>query len=268
MYRPLYSGESVIGSATAACSAGSEISLWRRAWRDKILPAVAQFQPDLIIISAGFDAHKKDELNFHFIGVTERDYYWLTQQLVSLANSVCGGRLVSALEGGYRTQGGIVSAFSRSVAAHVRALKEVNNQASNLQQVPTDTVSRSLLSCPEKTRRSAQRVYQMDRWSVQEWSPEEAKRERAIELQRKRELLAAKRANAAKAAERAAERERERLAALAAATLASAADHPANGTVPQQEPIPAAAAKDMDMVSELTHSPDNGGDRKRRCNFL
>ena len=115
-------------------------------------------------------------------------------------------------------------------------------------------------------------MWRMDRWSVQEWSPEEAKRERAIELQRKRELLAAKRANAAKAAERAAERERERererLAALAAATLASAADQTANGTMPQQEPIPAAAAVDMDMVPELAHSPDNGGDRKRRCSFL
>ena len=90
---------------------------------------MAKFRPDFIIISAGFDAHKKDELNYRFIGVTERDYYWLTQQLVSLANSVCKGRIVSALEGGYRIQGGIVSAFSRSVAAHVRALNELNDQA-------------------------------------------------------------------------------------------------------------------------------------------
>lgn len=95
------------------------------------MPAVASFEPDFIIISAGFDAHKKDELNYRFIGVTERDYYWLTQQLVSLANAVCNGRIVSALEGGYRVQGGIVSAFSRSVAAHVRALNEVNDQVSS-----------------------------------------------------------------------------------------------------------------------------------------
>lgn len=108
--------------------AGSEVAMWRRAWRDKILPAVATFKPDLIILSAGFDAHKKDVLNNRFIGVTERDYYWLTQQLVSLANTVCKGRLVSALEGGYRIQGGVVSAFARSVAAHVRALSEYNGQ--------------------------------------------------------------------------------------------------------------------------------------------
>lgn len=42
--------------------------MWRRAWRDKILPAVAEFKPDLIMVSAGFDAHKKDELNYRFIG--------------------------------------------------------------------------------------------------------------------------------------------------------------------------------------------------------
>ena len=102
--------------------------MWRRAWRDKILPTVAEFKPDIIIVSAGFDAHKKDILNHHFIGVTERDYYWLTQQIVGLANSVCQGRVVSALEGGYRIQGGIVSAFSRSVAAHVKALAEGHNQ--------------------------------------------------------------------------------------------------------------------------------------------
>ena len=107
--------------------------MWRRAWRDKILPAVADFKPDFIIVSAGFDAHRKDELNYRYIGVTERDYYWLTQQIVALANTVCNGRVVSALEGGYRIQGGIVSAFSRSVAAHVRALNEINHQVGFVQ---------------------------------------------------------------------------------------------------------------------------------------
>lgn len=99
---------------------------------------MADFKPDFIIISAGFDAHKKDELNYRFIGVTERDYYWLTQQLVTLANTVCQGRIVSALEGGYRIQGRIVSAFSRSVAAHVRALSEHNNQVCS--QIPSAMV--------------------------------------------------------------------------------------------------------------------------------
>ena len=97
---------------------------WRRAWRDKILPAVVAFDPDLILVSAGFDAHRKDDINFRYIGVTERDYEWLTHQIVTVANRCCPGKVVSVLEGGYRIQGGPVSAFSRSVAAHVRALAE------------------------------------------------------------------------------------------------------------------------------------------------
>ncbi|GAB4814038.1 hypothetical protein N2152v2_001084 [Parachlorella kessleri] len=108
---------------------GPKVQLWRRAWRDKILPALVNFRPDIIFVSAGFDAHKKDEINFRYVGVTERDYEWLTDQLVQVANRCCEGRLVSALEGGYRIQGGLVSAFARSVAAHVRALAEPHSQA-------------------------------------------------------------------------------------------------------------------------------------------
>ncbi|KAK9809002.1 hypothetical protein WJX72_007747 [[Myrmecia] bisecta] len=107
---------------------GANVALWRRAWRDKILPAVADFAPDLILISAGFDAHKKDDINFRFIGIQEKEYEWLTDQIVQVANKCCQGRIVSALEGGYRIQGGLVSAFARSVAAHVQALKDPNFQ--------------------------------------------------------------------------------------------------------------------------------------------
>ena len=107
---------------------GSRVALWRRSWRDKILPALVRFDPDLIVISAGFDAHKKDEINFAYIGVQEKDFEWLTDQIVQVANRCCSGRIVSLLEGGYRIQGGVVSAFARSVAAHVRALSESNEQ--------------------------------------------------------------------------------------------------------------------------------------------
>jgi hypothetical protein len=48
---------------------GPRVALWRRAWRDKVLPALVRFKPDLILVSAGFDAHKKDEINFAYIGV-------------------------------------------------------------------------------------------------------------------------------------------------------------------------------------------------------
>lgn len=108
---------------------GAKVALWRRAWRDKILPALVNFDPDLIFISAGFDAHKKDEINFAYIGVQEKDFEWLTDQIVQVANRCCDGRVVSVLEGGYRIQGKVVSAFARSVAAHVRALAEANGQA-------------------------------------------------------------------------------------------------------------------------------------------
>mmetsp|Transcript_500 Transcript_500/g.1334 ORF Transcript_500/g.1334 Transcript_500/m.1334 type:complete len:917 (-) Transcript_500:2486-5236(-) len=108
---------------------GSRRLMWRRAWRDKILPAVFNFQPDLILISAGFDAHKAEDINMRFVGVTESDYEWLTHQLVELSNRCCAGRLVSVLEGGYNLRGGLVSAFARSVAAHVRALASGNTHA-------------------------------------------------------------------------------------------------------------------------------------------
>jgi acetoin utilization deacetylase AcuC-like enzyme len=50
------------------------------------LPALVNFNPDLILVSAGFDAHRKDEINFRYIGVTEADYEWLTDQIVQVAN--------------------------------------------------------------------------------------------------------------------------------------------------------------------------------------
>lgn len=57
-----------------------------------------------------------------YVGLREDDYAWITTQLVKVANACCGGRIVSVLEGGYKIQGRVVSAFGRSVAAHVGAL--------------------------------------------------------------------------------------------------------------------------------------------------
>ncbi|KAH7624757.1 hypothetical protein Ndes2526B_g00126 [Nannochloris sp. 'desiccata'] len=107
---------------------GSRVALWRRSWRDKILPALVKFDPDIIFVSAGFDAHKKDDINFAYIGVQEKDYEWLTDQIVQVANRCCQGRVISVLEGGYKIQGQVVSAFARSVAAHVKAMAEPNGQ--------------------------------------------------------------------------------------------------------------------------------------------
>ena len=94
----------------------------RDAYRKRILPHLRDFDPDIIFVSAGFDAHKKDTMNFGYVGMVEDDYEWITEQLVKIANTCCNGRIVSVLEGGYKIHGGIVSPFARSVASHVRGL--------------------------------------------------------------------------------------------------------------------------------------------------
>jgi hypothetical protein len=94
----------------------------RDTYRKKILPHLREFDPDLIFISAGFDGHRKDSMNFGYVGMVEDDYEWVTEQLVKVANTCCNGRVISVLEGGYKIHGGIISPFARSVASHVRAL--------------------------------------------------------------------------------------------------------------------------------------------------
>jgi acetoin utilization deacetylase AcuC-like enzyme len=96
----------------------------RDTYRQQILPRLREFDPDIIFISAGFDAHKKDSMNFGYVGMVEDDYEWVTEQLVRIANTCCNGRIISVLEGGYKIHGGIVSPFARSVASHVRALSD------------------------------------------------------------------------------------------------------------------------------------------------
>lgn len=79
------------------------------------LPALQAFRPELIVICAGFDAHREDEVAQ--LGWTEADYTWLSRQLLQVATAHAGGRIVSTLEGGYAPQ-----ALARSVLAHVRVL--------------------------------------------------------------------------------------------------------------------------------------------------
>jgi acetoin utilization deacetylase AcuC-like enzyme len=93
--------------------AGSEH--FRAAWSGELLPALDRFQPELILVSAGFDAHRDDPLaNLELV---EADYHWITVQLLALADRHAGGRLVSTLEGGYHLE-----ALGASAAAHVQAL--------------------------------------------------------------------------------------------------------------------------------------------------
>ncbi len=89
----------------------------RRAWGDTILPAVADFAPELVIVSAGFDAHVADPLaNLNW---TAEDFEWVTQAICDVAETHSAGRVVSTLEGGYD-----LSALAASVAAHVGVLME------------------------------------------------------------------------------------------------------------------------------------------------
>ena len=84
----------------------------------RILPALDAFRPELVLISAGFDAHRSDPLAQLLLD--EADYAWVTEQLLEIARRHADGRLVSTLEGGYD-----LAALGASVAAHVRVLMAV-----------------------------------------------------------------------------------------------------------------------------------------------
>jgi acetoin utilization deacetylase AcuC-like enzyme len=94
---------------------GADGAAFRSAWQDTLLPALDRFAPELLVISAGFDAHARDPLAQ--LRVREADFAWLTEELCRLADRHCEGRLVSLLEGGYD-----LDALASSAAAHVRAL--------------------------------------------------------------------------------------------------------------------------------------------------
>jgi acetoin utilization deacetylase AcuC-like enzyme len=90
----------------------------RQTILDMWIPELDRFAPEMVFISAGFDAHREDDLGQ--LALVEDDYAWITQQLVQVARRHSLGRIVSCLEGGYS-----LSALARSVAAHVRVLADV-----------------------------------------------------------------------------------------------------------------------------------------------
>jgi acetoin utilization deacetylase AcuC-like enzyme len=94
---------------------GSGSTQFREVWTHVGLPAVEEFKPELLLISAGFDAHRADPLA-HLTLDTE-DFGWITDRLISVAEGACDGRIVSVLEGGYD-----LPALAASVALHVRRL--------------------------------------------------------------------------------------------------------------------------------------------------
>lgn len=94
--------------------AQSDDEVFMQAWQEGF-EFVRNFKPQLILVSAGFDAHQKDPLAN--LNLTENDFYRWTQQLVEIADEVCEGKIISTLEGGYD-----LDALAASVAAHVKAL--------------------------------------------------------------------------------------------------------------------------------------------------
>ena len=128
----------------------------RDAYRKNILPHLLEFNPDIIFISAGFDAHKRDEMNFGYVGMVEEDYEWVTEQLVKVANTCCNGRIISVLEGGYRIHGGIVSPFARSVASHVRGLMDGSNSREVFDRAESEWESRFEREMVEERERKRQ----------------------------------------------------------------------------------------------------------------
>jgi acetoin utilization deacetylase AcuC-like enzyme len=90
---------------------------WRATFAGGLMPALESFRPDLILISAGFDAHRRDPLAHQSLEAD--DFAWATRAVVEVARSCCGGKVVSSLEGGYDLEG-----LGRSAVAHVQALGE------------------------------------------------------------------------------------------------------------------------------------------------
>jgi len=97
--------------------AGTDGTRWRAAVSEAWFERIQAHAPQLILISAGFDGHREDEMaNF---ALTEEDYVWITRELIQYANKNASGRIVSMLEGGYETP-----ALARSVYAHLRCLND------------------------------------------------------------------------------------------------------------------------------------------------
>jgi len=119
---PLFPGTGAVNErgtsdniVNAPLRAGDGGEKFREAFETRILPRLAAFGPELLIISAGFDAHTRDPLAN--LNLLEDDYTWVTKKLMEFADKQCGGKIVSVLEGGYDLEG-----LSRSASAHVTAL--------------------------------------------------------------------------------------------------------------------------------------------------
>ncbi len=111
-------GETGVGNIhNAPLSSGADGADFKHALQQVVFPALDDFRPDIILVSAGFDAHRNDPLAG--LNLVEEDFGWATLKLMDYADKYCAGRLVSVLEGGYDLDG-----LTGSVAAHVTALMQ------------------------------------------------------------------------------------------------------------------------------------------------
>ena len=112
-----YSGTEspALNMANVPLAAGTDGQGFRAAFESVCLPRLEEFAPEMIFISAGFDAHAEDDMAM--LRLKEADYVWVTRRLRDIAQQYAAGRMVSMLEGGYA-----LSALGRSVAAHIRVL--------------------------------------------------------------------------------------------------------------------------------------------------
>jgi acetoin utilization deacetylase AcuC-like enzyme len=121
---PLFPGTGAVGESgehntivNAPLRPGDDGQAFRAAFENRVLPRLRDFKPELIIISAGFDAHMRDPLAN--LNLVEDDFFWATQKIMDIADQCADGRVVSLLEGGYD-----LLALGQSVAAHVTALMQ------------------------------------------------------------------------------------------------------------------------------------------------
>ena len=115
-----YSGDSSLSGhlINTHLPAGTSSEGFRAAITREWLPELREFKPEMIFISAGFDAHKLDFLAQ--LNLIEEDYYWITQQIMDIARDYSGNRIVSSLEGGYH-----LNALAQSVVSHIKALLSI-----------------------------------------------------------------------------------------------------------------------------------------------
>ena len=119
---PLFPGTGAVSESgefntvvNAPLRPGDGSQVFRDAFESRVLPRLREFEPELVIISAGFDAHMRDPLAN--INLVEADFAWATQKIMDVADQCADGRVVSLLEGGYDME-----ALANSAAAHVTAL--------------------------------------------------------------------------------------------------------------------------------------------------